>query len=491
MGSTKAIGVDGLPCSFWKQYCDDLAPFVNLLINTSIKTGTYPTLFKDAIVVPVFKGGRKDREDAASYRPISVLPALSKVLETIVIDQFLDYLDEFNLLPPAQHGFRQGHSTVTALVKTIQEWTSTKGSAIASFDYSAAFDTISKKTVQERLEDIGAADSFKAWMASYMDGGRQRVRWNGAVSSFLSRHHGVAQGSKAGPLIFIFVTMVNFALLKSAVGYADDTSNSNAHVSGLNADSEVIVNLSKELGLKLNPTKTQCILYGSVPDSEDPIAVDGVTITPSDKISILGFTLDSKLQPQAYLKELADGVLYRKHVVGRLSAHLPPHVLKMFTKATVMGKIRTYLHLALKVRLLESDPHTMWGTKLQVILNDVARVVVKKRRSDHVRVQDLMKKAGLDTVNSIVCSNSAMMAWKASKPKSPLHGLFQSMLPNGCTRSRAAGKIEVPAPNTKNLALWNMAMTWNAIPDLRLAKSEGRAKKIVRKFVKSLPTWSL
>ena len=129
MGSTKAIGVDGLPCSFWKQYCDELAPFVNTMVNSSITTGTYPSLFKDAIVVPVFKGGRKDKEDPASYRPISVLPALSKVLEAIIIEQFLDYLDEFNLLPPAQHGFRKGHSTVTALIKTIEKWTSLKGSA--------------------------------------------------------------------------------------------------------------------------------------------------------------------------------------------------------------------------------------------------------------------------------------------------------------------------------------------------------------------------
>ena len=87
-------------------------------------------------------------------------------METIVIEQFLDYLDEFHLLPPSQHGFRKGHSTVTALVKTIQKWTSEKGSAIASFDYSAAFDTISKETLQQRLEDIGADDSFQAWMAS-------------------------------------------------------------------------------------------------------------------------------------------------------------------------------------------------------------------------------------------------------------------------------------------------------------------------------------
>ena len=457
------------------------------MINTSIKTGTFPTLFKDAIVVPVFKGGRKDREDPSSYRPISVLPALSKVLEAVVIEQFLDYLDEHNLLPPAQHGFRRGHSTVTALVKTIQKWTSQKGSAIASFDYSAAFDTVSKETVQQRLEDIGAAGNVKAWMASYMDGGRQRVRWNGAMSTFLERLHGVAQGSKAGPLLFIFVTMVNFALLKSAVGYADDTSNANPLVAGLNSDSKVLVSLSKELGLVLNPSKTQCILYGSVADSTVPIVVDGVTISPSEKISILGFTLDSKLQPQAYLKELADGVLYRKHVVGRLSAHLPPHILKMFARATVLGKMRTYIHLSLKVRLSEKDPRTEWGKKLQVIVNDVARIVVRKRRSDHVRVEDLMKKAGLEAVNAMVCSNSAMLAWRASRPASPLHDVFMSMVPTGSTRSKAAGKIEVPAPNTKNLAVWNMATTWNAIPDLRLAKSRGRAKQIVRKFVKSLP----
>ena len=70
------------------------------------------------------------------------------------------------------------------------------------------------------------------------------MRWNGAMSSFLDRLHGVAQGTKAGPLIFIFVTMVNFALLKSAVGYADDTSNASSLVAGLNEDSKVIVSLS-------------------------------------------------------------------------------------------------------------------------------------------------------------------------------------------------------------------------------------------------------
>ena len=89
-----------------------------------------------------------------------------------------------------------------------------------------------------------------------MCGGRQRVRWNGAVSSFLGRRYGVAQGSRAGPLLFIFITTVNFALIKLALAYADDTSNSSSTVKVLNAESKALVSLSKELGLALNPTKT-------------------------------------------------------------------------------------------------------------------------------------------------------------------------------------------------------------------------------------------
>ena len=125
--------------------------------------------------------------------------------------------------------------------------------------------------------------------------------------------------------------------------------------------------------------------------------------------------------------------------------------------------------------------------KLQVVLNDVARVLVRKKRTDHVRVQDLMKKSGLQSVNTMLCSSSAMLAWRSAKPGHPLHDLFASLKPRGSTRSMAAGLLQVPPPDTKNLALWNMATVWNAIPDLRAAKSEGAAKKIVKKFVRALP----
>ena len=126
----------------------------------------------------------------------------------------------------------------------------------------------------------------------------------------------------------------------------------------------------------MNPAKTQLLLRGKVKKEE--FKVGGVVIRPSQTLTLLGFTVDKRLGSKPYLQDLHNSVLYRKHTVGRLSAHLPPHVLKMFARAVVLGKMRTYLHLALKVRLQDQDPLNGWGKKLQVVVNDVARVLVRK-----------------------------------------------------------------------------------------------------------------
>ena len=272
------------------------------------------------------------------------------------------------------------------------------------------------------------------------------------------------------------------------LAYADDTHTSSKSIQELTKESEVLVNLSSELGLSLNPAKTQLLRYGKVIGTEEDFKVGDVVIPPAPTLTLLGFSVDKKLGPQPYLRELYNSVLYRKHTIRRLSAHLPPHVLKMFAGAVVLGKIRTYIHLSLKVRLQDQDPLTGWGKKLQVVLNDVARVLVKKKRTDHVRVEELLKKAGLQSVNAMVCSSSAMLAWRAANPDHPLHDLFVALRPRGNTRGKEAGLLQVPPPDTKNLALWNMATAWNAIPELRAAKSEGRAKRIVKNFVCSVPT---
>ena len=95
----------------------------------------------------------------------------------------------------------------------------------------------------------------------------------------------------------------------------------------------------------------------------------------------------------------------------------------MFSRATVLGKLRTYLHLSLKVRLSADDPRSEWGKKLQVIVNDVARVVIKKRRSDHVRVEDDVSVFISDLISDSVCKDGATCGSRCGRAHDVVSGM--------------------------------------------------------------------
>ena len=91
----------------WKNTVMVLAPALNSIVNSSIQSGFVPTRVKTAVVSPIHKGGGKPRDDPASYRPVAVLNALSKLLEATVNKQLTDQLEERGALPSTQHGFRR------------------------------------------------------------------------------------------------------------------------------------------------------------------------------------------------------------------------------------------------------------------------------------------------------------------------------------------------------------------------------------------------
>ena len=109
----KATGLDGLPARLLKDSAVLIADSVTRLVNLSIKSGTVPSEWKQAKVVPLFKSGNKD--DLDNYRPISILPILSKILEKVVFHQLHSYLSKNSLLSPYQSGFRANHSTQLAI----------------------------------------------------------------------------------------------------------------------------------------------------------------------------------------------------------------------------------------------------------------------------------------------------------------------------------------------------------------------------------------
>ena len=124
--NTRAESVDNIPTYVWKKGVVFLACPIIRLCKITLSTGVFPDLFKQALVYPVHKGSGKDHREPGSYRPISILPALSKILEIVVRDALYEYLDLRGVLPDSQFGFRPFRSVAMALACAQADWAEAK-----------------------------------------------------------------------------------------------------------------------------------------------------------------------------------------------------------------------------------------------------------------------------------------------------------------------------------------------------------------------------
>ena len=140
-----------------------------------------------------------------NYRPVSLLPFLSKILERTVFNQVSEFLSENNLYDPNQSSFKQGHSTETALLSVMESLRSARAagqsSALLLLDLSAAFDTVNHQILLSTLTELGISGSALHWFMSYLSGRSFRVSWRAEVSKLDGLSTGVPQGSVLGTLL--------------------------------------------------------------------------------------------------------------------------------------------------------------------------------------------------------------------------------------------------------------------------------------------------
>ena len=185
---TTSCVLDPLPIWLLKDVSDNAVPFLTKLINSSIASGVVPCCLKHANVTPVPKKANIDQDNMNSYRPISNLPFISKLLERYVARCLLDHMNANNLLERHQSAYKFHHSTETALVPVQNDILGALdrrfGVILVLLYMSAAFDTVNHEIFLSRLEHrYGMADSVLAWMRSYLIDRSQCVYLQDGASS--------------------------------------------------------------------------------------------------------------------------------------------------------------------------------------------------------------------------------------------------------------------------------------------------------------------
>ena len=276
------------------------------VINKSLQCGKVPKDMKIARVIPVFKA--KDKTYMGNYRPISLLPSISKVLEKVVHHRLYAFLTKKSILNDNQYGFRPAHSTIDAVSKFtthVLKSLENKLCTLAVFlDLSKAFDTIDHNILLAKLEYYGARGIALEWFRSYLCNRSQFVMYRDTESLRRMVSCGVPQGSVLGPLLFILYTNDLPAVLKHSqcILFVDDIT---VCISGryepvlrqqIENDLASLTDWFHANKLSLNVLKTNFMKFGKGNQvSEYDLHLSNNIITKVSSAKFLGIIIDDEL----------------------------------------------------------------------------------------------------------------------------------------------------------------------------------------------------
>ena len=475
LSNNKATGIDKISCKIIKIAAPAIADSLTYIFNQAITLSTFPDQWKVARVTPLYKSGQ--RNIPGNYRPISVLPAISKIMERILYNQIYNYLTTFGLLSNSQFGFRKSHSTATALLECTNEWYVNLDrklfNLVVFIDLKKAFDTVDHQILFKKLQHYGIKGQAHSLLKSYLTNRSQKCQLNGFVSSEQPIKCGVPQGSILGPLLFLlYINDLPECLDNTRPRLFADDTNLTASGESLN-DIEIAVNSDLENlrnwlmanKLSLNVAKTEFMLIGPKrmkTDSSLNILIENKQIKQVNECKTLGILIDQHLSWNNNTKNIC------KKVTAGISAlrRVKPFVNKETLISIYNAIIRPHFDYCCEVWDVFGKTQS---DRLQKLQNRAARVIMSM--SNDIDQSTALQALGWEPLYIMRRKTKAKLMYKVLNKMAPepLTKLvtYKNEITNHKLRNISTS-LCVPQPRTnsmKNSFMYDGAHLWNSIPN--------------------------
>ena len=471
-----ATGTDEIPAKLLKDAKIVLVPIVTKLLNLSYETFTFPNCLKHARIKPLYKS--EDINEPKNYRPISILPTLSKIFERAATNQITKYLEQNNLITHNQHAYRQKHSTQTCLIEVVNhlyELLDRKRiPAVISLDLSKAFDSINHDLLLSKLADLKMSESTIKWIKSYLSNRKQITKFQHFTSEEEEITSGIPQGSILGPLMFVCFTndfSKSFDTSIKIMSYADDTQIvvDDKNMENLKTKIKSAIDTAqkwyRENTMKMNVGKTEILIIHKtsiVKNFKMFFENDGklVKIKASPVIKVLGVKIDHLLNWNSQVNYVKKNSINAIRQVHRINNLLP-----------VKHRIQLYNSLV--------TPHfdysdVVWGgcgktnsKRIQTAQNFAVRSITGNRKRDSASASfNKLKFLRLDQrryIHETVFTHKSLIFQNPSE----INNQYLQHLSITDNRQSYTGKLVPPKHNTTKYTqspLYRTIQSWNSCP---------------------------
>ena len=474
LNNKPSSGHDGIALSTLKTLNNELKEPIAMLVNKSLYEGHMPDTLKRAKVLPIYKS--KDKQLVENYRPISILPSISKVFEKVVFKRVYNFLDHHSVFHNSQYGFRPNHSTIDAITEFTQnifQSLENNNYSIGVFlDMSKAFDTLNLDILFEKLNWYGIRGKALDWFKSYLCNRKQYVSFAGCCSSDHPISHGVPQGSILGPLLFLIYIndLPNALTYTKPILFADDSNlfasspDINILTRNINIDLQSLSEWCKTNRLSLNTDKTFYIVFHKksqkVPNNIT-LQIYGKNITAKQTTKFLGMTIDSLLNWHNHIGTIVNRLRSSNYILNRLKHLLPITSLKSLYYSLV------HPHITYGIIHWGNAPKTMLN---KVIIQQKKSLRIINGRNYNTPTNPLFHKMKILKIQEIYELQLATFMYKYSTYNLPtqLQQLFilNRQLHNYNTRNRNNPIVPMHKTDMGKRSIAHMGpLIWNAVPN--------------------------